>query len=189
MRIPAKKNREFHYTCSISPNLDYSLPRFEQLVDAILQDGKGWRRWGFRFVPHAQGERTELRKKHRGQFLNIQLEENAVIRQWGDDFDGMSVANCSTNEVSINYDRWIGGAKPNPGDPVSGMRRKHYRIYVILHEVGHILSRCHQDDHKSCTSGPAPVMLQQTNGVGNCTPNAYPLQGIDNVLAEKARPQ
>ena len=181
-------SRAFHYTCSVSSQLSYPLKRFEQLVDRILQDAKGWRRWGFSFVPHRQSERAKLRKTYKGQYLNIQLEENAVISQWGSDFDGMSVANCGTNQVSINVDQWIGGAKPNPSDPVSGMRRRDYRIYVILHEVGHILSRCHHEDHKSCTAGPAPVMLQQTNGVGKCTPNPWPLSGIDNVLAEKARP-
>ena len=184
----AEGPRTFHYCCRISDRVDYDLEAFATIVDRILQDDRGWRRWGFRFAPHRAADEAALRRRHRGQFFSITLEADDTIAEFGDGFRGMSVANCTDNEVSINFTRWLTGAKRVPGDPVLRMRRRDYRTYVILHEVGHILSRCHPGDHKTCERGPAPVMLQQTNGVGKCTPNAWPLAGIDNTLAEQARP-
>ena len=200
--------RTFHYCCRVSDRVSYPLRRFEAWVGRILRDPRGWARWGFRFVRHRAAplvagagagagaragvalrkQEASLRRRHRGQFFVIELEADEVIARYGKDFRGMSVANCADNHVSINFTRWQTGAKPTRTDRVRHMRRSHYRTYVILHEVGHILSKCDPGDHKSCTRGPAPVMLQQTNGVGTCHPNPWPVAGIDNVLAERARP-
>ena len=45
-----------------------------------------------------------------------------------------------------------------------------YRIYLVNHEFGHVIGR----DHETCRSGPAPVMLQQTKGTGNCSVCVWP---------------
>lgn len=66
----------------------------------------------------------------------------------------------------INAERWHQGAPP------SGLGLEDYRAYLISHEVGHLLGH----DHEDCP-GPgalAPVMLQQTLGIGECTPNPWP---------------
>jgi hypothetical protein len=47
-----------------------------------------------------------------------------------------------------------------------------YRTYVLLHECGHALGQ----GHRRCTGGPAPIMLQQTRGLGECTKNIWPLE-------------
>jgi len=46
-----------------------------------------------------------------------------------------------------------------------------YRTYVVLHECGHALGL----GHRECTGGPAPIMLQQTRGIKECTKNLWPL--------------
>lgn len=46
-----------------------------------------------------------------------------------------------------------------------------YRTYVVLHECGHALGL----GHRECTGGPAPIMLQQTRGLKECTKNLWPL--------------
>lgn len=69
--------------------------------------------------------------------------------------------------VIVNAWRWERGASAF-GSDVAG-----YRSYLINHEVGHILGRT----HRSCPGSgqPAPVMMQQTKGVGLCVANGWPL--------------
>ncbi|MGI9557068.1 MAG: DUF3152 domain-containing protein, partial [Solirubrobacterales bacterium] len=62
--------------------------------------------------------------------------------------------------------RWRGGARAFGGELMD------YRRYLINHEVGHTLGRW----HRGCPApkARAPVMMQQTKGVGECKPNPWP---------------
>jgi hypothetical protein len=66
----------------------------------------------------------------------------------------------------VNAMRWQRGADAYAG------RLADYRDYVVNHEVGHALGR----GHVGCPGRgqPAPVMMQQTKGVGACLPSAWP---------------
>ncbi len=66
----------------------------------------------------------------------------------------------------INSRRWLRGAETYAG------QLPQYREYLINHEVGHALDH----RHKNCSGAgrPAPVMMQQTKGVGACRPNSWP---------------
>ncbi len=68
--------------------------------------------------------------------------------------------------VVLNARRWWAGAT------TYGANLAAYRTYLVNHEVGHALGR----DHATCArpGGPAPVMLQQTIGLGGCHPYPYP---------------
>ena len=66
----------------------------------------------------------------------------------------------------INAMRWLRGA-PAYGNDLAG-----YRRYVVNHEVGHVLGRGHQQC--PARGALAPVMVQQTKGVGACRPNPWP---------------
>ncbi len=66
----------------------------------------------------------------------------------------------------INLARWATAVPHYDGDIET------YRHYVVNHEVGHALGNGHVD-----CPGPgqvAPVMLQQTLGLGGCVKNAWP---------------
>ena len=164
---------------------DVDVEAFAREVQRTLGLAQGWRRWGFGFTrvfPDEAGAR-QMRKRL-GLYFTIRLAPNIdVLELGGAEFDGMSAADCSENLVRINADRWRSGAKPNPTDAVSGMPLAAYRQYVVLHEVGHILSRCSPTHHqKACAPcGRAPVMMQQTNGVGKCRWNPWPVAGVDEV--------
>ena len=68
------------------------------------------------------------------------------------------------DSVVLNVARWV---KSVPGIPLAG-----YRRYMINHEVGHRLGH----GHELCPGAgrPAPVMQQQTLGLHECTPYAWP---------------
>ncbi len=75
------------------------------------------------------------------------------------------------NRVVLNARRWLGGA-PSYGSDLGG-----YRRYLINHEFGHALG--HQ--HVGCPGAgrPAPVMMQQTKGLGACRKNPWPTAAGD----------
>ena len=52
-------------------------------------------------------------------------------------------------------------------------RGEDYKYYVINHELGHYYRKGH---FHSCINGKAPIMMQQTLGIGKCHTNVFPLK-------------
>ncbi|MGI8459723.1 MAG: DUF3152 domain-containing protein [Propionibacteriaceae bacterium] len=75
------------------------------------------------------------------------------------------------NNVVLNATRWAHGAKAY-GDDLLG-----YRTYLVNHEFGHYLGY----GHVGCPAPGkrAPVMMQQTKGVGSCRSNPWPAPDRD----------
>jgi hypothetical protein len=67
----------------------------------------------------------------------------------------------------LNLMRWRHGAPAFRGNMTM------YRRYLVNHEVGHVLGHSHRSCHAS--GARAPVMMQQTKGVGSCRANGWPL--------------
>jgi hypothetical protein len=78
----------------------------------------------------------------------------------------LSACDMRSREVWINEDRWFRHIPDESQLPLAA-----YRAYVLQHELGHALGK----QHAKCTPpGPVPVMVQQTVGIGGCTPNPFP---------------
>jgi hypothetical protein len=77
--------------------------------------------------------------------------------------DDLSCAVLGGHNIYLNSERWFNGA------PKSGLDLENYRQYMVSHEMGHILGH----EHIQCPGAgkKAPVMLQQTLGIGKCIPN------------------
>ena len=63
----------------------------------------------------------------------------------------------------LNADRWFRGSSK------SKLGLTDYRQYMVTHEMGHILG--HDHEKCPCKDCPAPLMMQQTLGIGECKPN------------------
>lgn len=136
------------YFTSVDPDVPYPPDRFAREIAIYLADPEGWARF-HTFVAGKSG-------KH------IRLCQPGTLKAEGCKDDQLSCAVVGGTDIWLNYDRWMRGSK------ASRLPLERYRQYMVSHEMGHSLGY----DHARCPgSGPAPIMMQQTLGIGSCSPN------------------
>lgn len=142
--------KTIRFRTSVDPDVSYNPKQFREEVTMYLNDPDGWAQV-YRFVEARTGP-----AKH------IHLSSPRTLRTNGCKDDGLSCAVLGGSEIWLNADRWMRGA------PKSRLPLLEYRQYMVSHEMGHSLGY----DHVKCPgSGPVPVMVQQTLGIGSCDPN------------------
>lgn len=137
------------YTTKVDKNVRYSIDKFAQEVDIYITDPNGWEGKGYEFV-RGSGD------------IVIHLSSSAFIEKQCH-LKGLSCAQMNGKHIWVNEERW------KQGSPASKLSLEDYRQYVISHEIGHILGH----NHTKCPGKdiPAPIMMQQTKGIGECKPN------------------
>lgn len=136
------------YRTSVDPDVDYDSDQFAREVDIYLADPDGWAQV-YRFVRGPRG-------------IHIRLCGPETLKTEGCYNDELSCATLNGKSVWLNAGRWMHGA------PKSHLPLERYRQYMVSHEMGHALGY----EHVKCPgSGPVPIMVQQTLGIGKCTPN------------------
>ena len=137
---------------------------FVSTARQIIKHPRGWESLGYTFVFHGSPDAALPR-------IRMTLTPQSVLDARFPDFrhQRLSLCNMTTREIFINEGRWHRWYD----DDKSTMTLRDYRFYVINHELGHALGF----DHARCPGAgmPAPIMLQQTLGLGGCTPTRFPV--------------
>jgi hypothetical protein len=133
----------------------YLIHQSAQIAFAImiyLNDPDGWATNGVFFEQVSENEQ-----------ILIRLSSPRTISQICGLSGNLSCAEVGGHNMYLNADRWFHGSKQ------SGQGVENYRQYMVSHEVGHILGYMHKKC--PCTGCKAPIMMQQTKGLGKCVPN------------------
>lgn len=139
-----------YFKTSVDPDVNYDSKTFRDEVTIYLADPHGW----------AQTVRFVFRSS--GPAKHIRLSTPSTLQTEGCMDGTLSCATLGGDEIWLNSERWIHGSSQ------SKLPLDEYRQYMVSHEMGHSLGY----DHAKCRgSGPAPVMMQQTLGIGRCAPN------------------
>jgi hypothetical protein len=120
-------------------------------VMCFLNDPEGWSKHGYFFEP-----------VDRGESVLIRLSSPETIEKICGN-GALSCAEVGGRNMYLNAYRWFHGA------PKSKLSREDYQQQIVSHEIGHILGHGHK--RCPCRGCPAPVMMQQTKGIGECAPN------------------
>jgi hypothetical protein len=140
------------YTTVVDPGVDYDPRQFANEIAVYLADPDGWLSRGVTFTPVRESSTADV---------VIHLTPMARMKANGCD-SHLSCAEFNGRQIHLNAMRWGDGARE------SKLSLKAYRQYMVTHEMGHILGY----DHTRCPGKgvPAPVMIQQTMGIGACKP-------------------
>lgn len=165
-----KRNKKtvWYVTTSVDHDVNFSEKKFRNKVEYILKHPKGWEHIDstiqFKILDHQPFIKMKSKNK-----IPIRLSTNKTIVDVCGFSGKLSCCDMNTKQCWINEYRW------KHGSAKSGLPLTKYRNYVINHEVGHALGRLHSKC--PCKDCPAPIMMQQTKGIGKCKPNDMPLQG------------
>lgn len=126
--------------------------QIEFYVVAYLNDPNGWSSKGYSFEPVSSNEDVLIR-----------LSSKETIQKVCGIPNNLSCAELGGRHMYLNASRWFHGSSE------SKLNLDDYRQYMISHEIGHILGFDHQKC--PCAGCKAPIMMQQTLGIGKCKPN------------------
>jgi hypothetical protein len=133
----------------------YNIKDTEQIVFLVLvylNDPEGWGKHGYHFEETKYGEKVHIRLS----------SPKTLTHECGLD-NNLSCAILGGNKIWLNSERWFHGAAK------SGLNLDNYRQYMVSHEMGHVLG--HEHSKCPCKGCSAPIMMQQTLGIGQCKPN------------------
>jgi hypothetical protein len=151
IRVIVDDDVKLKYTIKDSASVEF-------YVVVYLNDPSGWTKKGYSFEPVTTNEDILIRLSSPDTVTKICGLPN-----------NLSCAEFNGKHIYLNSDRWFHGASK------SRLSLDNYRQYMISHEVGHILGFDHQNC--TCEGCKAPIMMQQTLGIGKCIPNTKVTNG------------
>jgi hypothetical protein len=141
-------------------------------IQEILNDSRGWNKFGYQFkqIDPVIGLEFSKDERHWKNIFHYRIStESNIIKDCN--FYGLSCAKLSSNEIFLNLKNWLYGTKH------SGMHHDEYIWYLINHETAHLLGRYH-NVWPNDPNEPCPVLSQQTirPSPSKCRQNVFPLQ-------------
>jgi hypothetical protein len=152
------------YDVRVEKGLSIDPDKAAVLIQGILDDKRSWRgsgRWRFELTP-AGGSAT----------LHAYIVTPETTDRLCAPYLTRGEVSCQNgNRVVLNAKRWLLGVDSYGSDLTN------YRRYLVNHEFGHALGKHHVDCPGS--GRLAPVMMQQTKGLGACRKNPWPQASED----------
>ena len=156
------ENRYAENTLNISLKVESSvkinIDCVSDMILKILNDPRGW--------STIANKKFQFTSFERSDFEIIFATPNTVDELCAP-LDTNGIYSCRReNKVVLNYFRWLAGAKDFGTDLAT------YRLYLVNHEVGHMLGW----GHTTCPAegALAPLMMQQSKSTNGCRPYGWP---------------
>jgi Protein of unknown function (DUF3152) len=151
--------RLLRYAVTVEKNLPYDADEIALDIQTTLSDQRSWIGGG--------DWRLELVSDQDKADFTVFLATPGTVDRYCWPLRTYGRVSCQAgNRVMLNAWRWAHGADAYGSDVGA------YRQYLVNHEVGHRLGH----RHVGCPGKGkrAPVMMQQTKGVGSCEANPWP---------------
>jgi hypothetical protein len=151
------------FVVEVEGGIDVDGAGFAAAVESTLSDPRSWGNGG-----RMSFQRVGADEAAAGQFdFRVSLVSPGHMETYCPDVGTGGYTSCQfADRAVINLARWATAVPDYRGDIAT------YRLYVINHEVGHVLG----NGHLPCPEPGqiAPVMQQQTLGLEGCVKNAWP---------------
>ena len=153
---------KINFSLKIDSTLGLKVDCIGNLITSILNDTRGWVKVTEKEFQLVEGTEKEFEfifaSPEKTDELCYPLETNGIYSCRNED------------QIIINFFRWVNGAIDFGSDLET------YRLYLINHEVGHILEWGHVGCPKE--GALAPVMMQQSKSTMGCEPYGWPIYEI-----------
>jgi hypothetical protein len=152
------------YDLRVEDGLSIDPDKAAVVIQEVLDDPRSWRgtrRWRFDVTPAGQSAT-----------LHAYIVTPTTTDRLCAPYLTRGEVSCHHgNRVVLNAKRWLLGADSYGSDLTN------YRRYLVNHEFGHALGK----HHENCPGRGrlAPVMMQQTKGLGSCRKNPWPQSSHD----------
>lgn len=152
----ARERGAIGYRVLIEVGLEDELPEWVRTVNSVLADERGWKGAGRELVPVSDHAR-----------FTVLLARPRTVDRLCSPLRTKGKFSCGrASRATLNLTRWREGID-TWGEDIAG-----YRLYMVNHEVGHLLGVPHQ--RCGAEGEAAPVMLQQTISLDGCEPRGWP---------------